>query len=172
MIDWPRRLKGLDRSLSERLTLPPTSPWRWLPAVGAHLGDGLFWFALGGFLLAFGTPFIRSLAAIAMAAVLLSTGISTLIKYTVRRRRPQELTQFYALKYDRYSFPSGHATRMAAIAVIVGACAPALALPAWALALLVALCRVLVGVHYLSDVIAGLTIGTVGASVILLVIRC
>ncbi len=171
MIDWLRRLKGLDRALSERLTLPPTSPWRWLPAAGAHLGDGPLWFALGGFLLVFGSALIRGITLIALAAVLLSSGISTLIKYTVRRRRPQELTQFYTLKYDRYSFPSGHATRMAAIAVIVGARAPALALPAWMLALLVALCRVLVGVHYLSDVIAGLAIGTAGAAIILLVIR-
>ncbi|MBN1935795.1 MAG: phosphatase PAP2 family protein [Anaerolineae bacterium] len=167
MIDWLRRLNGLDRSLSERLTLPLTSPWRWLPAAGAHLGDGLFWLAVGGFLLAFGAPFIRGITLNALAAVLLSNGLSTLVKYTVRRRRPQELTQFYTSKHDRYSFPSGHATRMAAIAVIVSAWAPPLTLPAWALALLVALCRVLVGVHYLSDVIAGLAIGAAGATVVL-----
>ncbi len=167
MKDWLHHLNKLDRSLSEQLTLSLTSPWRWLPAAGAHLGDGLFWFAIGGFLLAFGNDLIRRLTLITLAAVLLSTGISTLIKYTVRRRRPQELTQFYTIKYDRYSFPSGHATRMAAIASVVGVRVPTLSLPGWILALLVATCRVLVGVHYIGDVLVGLVIGMVGAAIVL-----
>lgn len=167
MSGWLNRLKELDRSFSERLTLSVASPWRWLPTAGAHLGDGPFWFAIAGFLLAFGNDLIRRLTWITLAAVLLSTGFSTLIKYTVCRRRPQELPQFYTVKYDRYSFPSGHATRMAAIAAVVGARVPALLLPGWALALLVALCRVLVGVHYIGDVIVGLLIGTLGAAIIL-----
>ena len=156
LLDW-------DRRTTERLTLPLHSRWRRPAAWGAHLGDGALWFVLAGALILWGTDFVRGVACVALVAVLLATGISTAIKYTVRRRRPQELTQFYALKYDRYSFPSGHATRMGAIAVVVGYFVPWLALWGYGLAFLVALCRVTVGVHYAGDVLSGLLIGFVGA---------
>ncbi|MBN1580780.1 MAG: phosphatase PAP2 family protein [Anaerolineae bacterium] len=145
-----------------------TSRWRWLPALGAHLGDGLLWFVVGGVLLIWSGDFVRGVTLVALVAVLVSTGVSTVIKYTVRRRRPRELTEFYAVKHDRYSFPSGHATRMAAIAVAVGHFYPALASVGYALATLVAVCRIAVGVHYTSDVIVGLLIGIAGASCVVM----
>jgi undecaprenyl-diphosphatase len=156
-----------EQAVIHRLTLPAGSSWRWLAALGAHLGDGPLWAVVGAGLLIWGTPFLRALTWVTALAVLGSTGISTAIKYLVRRRRPQELTQFYASKHDRYSFPSGHATRMAAIAVIVGCFVPELALTSYALAPIVAICRVLVGVHYPSDVVAGILIGCVGAGLVL-----
>ena len=162
-----RRFAERERTAIHKLTLPASSPWRWLAALGAHLGDGLLWAVVGGGLLIWGTPFHRGLTWIAALAVLGSTGASTAIKYLVRRRRPQELTQFYASKHDRYSFPSGHTTRMAATAVIVGHFVPQMALTAYALALTVAVCRVLVGVHYPSDVLAGMLIGCIGAGLVL-----
>jgi undecaprenyl-diphosphatase len=97
-------------------------------------------------------------------AVLLSTILSTMIKYITRRRRPQELTQFYTLKSDRYSFPSGHATRMAAIATVIAWSAPRLAPVSYGFALLVSVCRIAVGVHYPSDIATGLIIGSLGAA--------
>ena len=162
-----RRFAERERTTIHKLTLPAFSPWRWLAALGAHLGDGPLWAVIGGGLLIWGTPFLRGLTWIAALAALGSTGTSTAIKYLVRRRRPQELTQFYASKHDRYSFPSGHATRMAATAVIVGHFVPELALTGYALALTVAVCRVLVGVHYPSDVLAGMLIGCIGAGLVL-----
>jgi undecaprenyl-diphosphatase len=160
------RLAERERMAIHRLTLPASLPWRWLAALGAHLGDGPLWVVVGGGLLIWGTPFVRGLICIAALAVLGSTGVSTAIKYLVRRRRPQELTQFYASKHDRYSFPSGHATRVTAIAVIVGHFMPELAPVGYALAFIVAVCRVLVGVHYPSDVLAGMLIGCIGASLV------
>lgn len=157
-----------DRAITDKLTLSMTSRWRWLPALGAHLGDGPLWFVVGGILLIWSSDFIRAVTLVAVVAVLISTGISTVTKYAVRRRRPQELTEFYALKHDRYSFPSGHATRMAAITVVAGHFYPALAPIGYALAALVAMCRIAVGVHYTSDVIIGLLIGLAGASCVLL----
>jgi len=166
--DLLQRLIAQDRALTQRLTMPAGSRWRWLPALGAHLGDGALWFAIGGALLTWGTPAQRRIAWSACLSVLASTGISTAIKYLVRRPRPQELTQFYAVKHDRYAFPSGHATRMGAIAVAIGHWVPQWAPLAYTLATLVALCRVVVGVHYASDVIVGLAIGFVGAGCVLL----
>jgi undecaprenyl-diphosphatase len=152
-----------DRTTRDKLVMPVSSRWHWLPALGAHLGDGAVWAVVGVGLLVWGDAFLRGLTLVAALAVLGATAISTAVKYSVRRPRPLELAQFYAVNYDRYSFPSGHATRMAAIATVVGRFTPALLPVGYLLALLVALCRVVVGVHYPGDVLAGLLIGFVGA---------
>lgn len=157
------RLEQLEHAVTDSLFIPPSSRWRWLVAAGAHLGDGLVWAAIGLCLAIWGDTFWRATTLIAGLAVLFATTCSTLIKYTIRRHRPQELPQFYALKSDRYSFPSGHATRMAAIATVVGQLVPKLAPASCGVALFVAICRVAIGVHYPSDVLTGLVIGSLSA---------
>ena len=165
-----RRLVDWDQAISTWLTVSRDARWRWLPAMGAHLGDGALWALIGGILLVSGTAFLRALTLVASVAVVGAGIVATVVKYGVRRSRPQELTQFYALKYDRYSFPSGHATRMAAIVVIVGHFLPKLLPISYAWALVVALCRVVVGVHYPSDVLGGIAIGSASAVCVLLLV--
>jgi undecaprenyl-diphosphatase len=162
------RLAAWEERASRRLALPEDSRWRWMLALGAHLGDGILWAVIGGACIVVGTRYIRALASFIGLAVLATATIATVVKYLVRRRRPQELARFYAIRYDRYSFPSGHAVRMATIAVILGHFRPAWAGVVCLLALTVAVCRVSVGVHYPSDVLAGLVLGGVGAWGILL----
>lgn len=60
---------------------------------------------------------------------------------------------------DSPSFPSGHSATAFAAATAVGAFAPRLRLPLLALAALVALSRVYLGVHYWLDVLVGATLG-------------
>ena len=57
------------------------------------------------------------------------------------------------------SFPSGHAATAFAAAALVGALRPRLRVPLYAVAALVALSRVYLGVHYWLDVIAGAALG-------------
>lgn len=163
-----KHIKRWDRAIADRLTIPASAHWHWLPALGAHLGDGLLWAVVGAVLLFWGDAFLRGLTLVAGIAVLSATGISAIVKAIAHRQRPQELPQFYALKHDRYSFPSGHATRTAAIATVVGHLVPGLLPVGYVLALLVGTCRILVGVHYPGDVLAGLLIGFVGARCVLL----
>jgi undecaprenyl-diphosphatase len=161
------KLLPLERAVSSGLFVPTSSRWRWLAAAGAHLGDGILWAIVGLILAIWGGSFWRTTALTTTLAVLLSTAISTAIKYTIRRHRPHELAEFYTLNNDRYSFPSGHATRMAAIALVIAWTLPRLAVVSYCLALVVAVCRVAVGVHYPSDVLTGLVIGSFGAACIL-----
>lgn len=57
------------------------------------------------------------------------------------------------------SFPSGHASQAFAIAVIVAAAYPRLALPLYGLAAAIGLSRVFLGAHYASDVLVGVAVG-------------
>ena len=96
------------------------------------------------------------------AGVVLTAVIVMLVKFSVRRRRPEgQWGQIYR-STDPHSFPSGHAARVVMLAVLAQALGPAWfasALLLWAP--LVGLARVMMGVHYRSDIIAGMVLGIV-----------
>lgn len=152
-----------DQACSDRVALSRASRWWLWCSVGAHLGDGVLWLAVGLALWVWGGARLREVTLCAALAAAATAVVVTALKYTVRRSRPVERTEFYALKSDRYSFPSGHAARMAAIAVAIGHFHPAVGVIGYVLALIVGLCRILVRVHYASDVLTGLLMGTLGA---------
>jgi membrane-associated phospholipid phosphatase len=91
------------------------------------------------------------------SCVITTAVLVLLVKFSVRRQRPAgEWGQIYRSS-DPHSFPSGHAARAAMLAVLAAGLGPAwLAglLLVWAP--LVGLARVAMGVHYLSDVVAGM----------------
>jgi membrane-associated phospholipid phosphatase len=88
-----------------------------------------------------------------------SYALNTTIKFLVRRPRP-ELPGLEPLTptVTRLSFPSAHATTSFAAARAYGALMPAT--PLYAVALLLALSRIYLGVHYPSDILAGALLGT------------
>ncbi|MCX6069642.1 MAG: phosphatase PAP2 family protein [Chloroflexi bacterium] len=136
----------------------------------AHSGDSWFW-ALGLAIVAWrGDAFWRSwavhiLISIGVLAVLVLT-----IKLLVRRRRPPGEWGAIYRTTDPHSFPSGHAARAVLLAILLTAWGPAWAAPvAIVWAPLVALARVMLGVHYLSDVFAGGLLGLAAALVVVTV---
>ena len=133
---------------------------RSLAAVLAHSGDSWFWLMGLAVLWWRGAAYWKSRALTLIVAILLTALVVVVIKLTFRRRRPAgEWGQFYR-NTDPHSFPSGHATRACMLAVLVIGLGPA-----WFAAILliwaplVSLARAAMGVHYISDVLAGMAIG-------------
>jgi undecaprenyl-diphosphatase len=82
----------------------------------------------------------------------------------VRRKRPEGEWGGIYRSTDPHSFPSGHAARSFLIAVVAAGLSPMwLAVILWIWAPIVALARVAMGVHYVSDVAAGAMLGIVAA---------
>lgn len=130
----------------------------------AHSGDSWFW-AIGTFLLwLFGNSFWKQWAVYEFFWICLLALIVFPLKFAIRRRRPDgEWGKIYR-STDPHSFPSGHAARAFLIAAIASAFGPPwLAIALWVWAPLVSLARVAMGVHYLSDIVAGMLLGLFSA---------
>jgi diacylglycerol kinase family enzyme/membrane-associated phospholipid phosphatase len=137
---------------------------RVLPTLGRFANHGRLWFATAGALSAVPqrTPrraALRGLAALGLA----SSGTNLLAKALVDRRRPGLAAVPLIRQLRRVpassSFPSGHAASAAAFATGVALESRWLALPVAGLAAGVAASRVVTGVHYPSDVVAGACLG-------------
>ena len=84
------------------------------------------------------------------------------IKYIVKRPRPFEALDNVRLLLgpnDGFSFPSGHATIAFCLATVAAARYPKVRYPAFMVAILIALFRPYLGVHYPSDILAGALLG-------------
>jgi undecaprenyl-diphosphatase len=136
--------------------------FRILMIVATRGGDGWLWYALGLILLVYGGE--QRFAAIAAAGFSAVAGIFLFraLKRTSRRKRPCEIEPHcwaFVLPPDKYSFPSGHSITAFAVAVTVGLFYPFLQPCLLVLALLIAASRIILGMHFLSDVIAGSALG-------------
>lgn len=140
-------------------------------AIFAHSGDSWFWLA-GLILIAiFGNSFWKPWSLIMIFSLVVLAVFVIAAKFLIRRRRPEgDWGQIYRAT-DPHSFPSGHAARAFLFAILVIGLGPVWL--AWILifwAPLVSLARVMMGVHYLSDVIAGILIGILFGSGMLLLL--
>lgn len=130
--------------------------------IASRLGDGIAWYVL-----IFALPLVYGALALKPAIVMALTGalgvvIYSLLKRLFVRERPfitYEAISGAAAPLDRYSFPSGHTLH--AVSFTWQACAhfPELAWVLLPLAALIAGSRMVLGLHYPSDVIAGAAIG-------------
>ncbi len=154
-------LLDFDARISEKMRVAESPGLlRSVAAFLAHSGDS--WFCLAVLALVWwrGTPTWAWRATILIIAIIITAVIVLLLKFAIRRQRPEGDWGDIYRTTDPHSFPSGHATRafmLATMAIALGPIWFAIALSIWAP--LVAIARVAMGVHYLSDVVAGLVIG-------------
>ncbi|MFZ5909150.1 MAG: phosphatase PAP2 family protein [Chloroflexota bacterium] len=158
-----RPLLQLDARLSDRLRVAERPGLlRSISVFFAHSGDSWFW-GLGLVLLwLFSDSGWKKWAVVLFGGIAVLAVIVMALKFTIRRRRPEGEWGGIYRNTDPHSFPSGHAARAFLIAVVVTALGPAwLAVILWLWAPLVSLARVAMGVHYLSDILAGAVTGVV-----------
>jgi undecaprenyl-diphosphatase len=139
-------------------------------AVLAHSGDSWFWWV--GLILLWwrGNAFWRPWALTVLLSIIALAVIVLAIKFSIRRRRPEGEWGAIYRSTDPHSFPSGHAARATLLAVLAVGLGPGwLAVLLFLWMPLVSLARVAMGVHYLSDVLAGTLLGAIAGGVILLI---
>jgi undecaprenyl-diphosphatase len=126
------------------------------------LGDGWVWYALMLALpLIYGAQGLQ--AALHMAATAgVGLTLYKLIKSRAVRERPyitHSAIDCASAPLDRYSFPSGHTLHAVCFTMLLTSYFPEWTGALVALALLIALSRVVLGLHYPTDVAAGALLG-------------
>ena len=158
-----RRINDLDLALCLRFNRVSHSRfWRELFRVVSRLGNGVFWYGLMLLL-----PLIHGVAALETVGRMAVVGIVGLALYKwlkTKTSRPRPCEVYAAIEaaapaLDRFSFPSGHTLHAVSFSIVAVASYPQLAPLLYPFALLVALSRPILGLHYPSDVLAGAGLG-------------
>ncbi|HOY02001.1 phosphatase PAP2 family protein [Zoogloea sp.] len=163
MFALPARLQLLDDRLAVRSNrLSRHRGLRDLLRVASRLGDGVAWYTLAACLFAlFGGEALPALRHMLVAGVL-GVAIYKLLKMHTLRPRPFEVVTDVVCAgcpLDKFSFPSGHTLHAVSFSLILAHHFPALGPAVYGFALLVAVSRPVLGLHYPSDVLAGAAIG-------------
>jgi undecaprenyl-diphosphatase len=127
-----------------------------------RLGDGWIWYSLGLALLLFGGDLRYTAVAAGATAEAAAVALFPVVKNVSKRKRPCQLeTHCWAsvLPPDQFSFPSGHSMSAFAIAVPLCIFYPELQAPLLVLSLSIAVSRVILGMHFVSDVVVGSLLG-------------
>jgi undecaprenyl-diphosphatase len=161
-MQW-RKLLDLDQRFSSQLRIAERPGlMRYIAALFAHSGDSWFWLVGLGLLWFWGTDYWKFRVVLLVKGIIVTAIVVFIFKLIVRRRRPEGEWGSIYRNTDPHSFPSGHAARAVLIAVILTGVGPT-----WLGGLLliwvpiVAVARVAMGVHYLSDILAGFLIGLI-----------
>jgi undecaprenyl-diphosphatase len=152
-----------DNKLMRRVHRWRAPRWfRILMIVSTRGGDGWLWYALGLILLFYGGAHRYAAVGSAVSAAAVGIFLFRILKHSSRRKRPCEIEPHCwasILPPDKYSFPSGHSITAFAIATTIGLFYPQLQGCLLVIAFLIAGSRIILGMHFLSDVLAGSVIG-------------
>jgi undecaprenyl-diphosphatase len=162
------QIESGDRRLMRRVHRWRAPRWfRILMILSTRGGDGWLWYALGIILYFYGGAHRFDAIGAAGSAAVTGVFLFRALKKTSHRQRPCEIEPHCwssVLPPDRYSFPSGHAITAFAVAVSVGLFYPELMFSLLTAAILIAASRIILGMHFLSDVVVGSAIGVVLAT--------
>ncbi|RYD16799.1 MAG: phosphatase PAP2 family protein [Lysobacteraceae bacterium] len=135
--------------------------------VVSRLGDGVFWYALMAAIALLAGARGPAIALQMALTGLLAATLYRLLKRCTRRPRPfraHAAIIAYTAPLDEFSFPSGHTLHAVTFSLVALAHLPVLAPLLVPFTLLVAVSRIVLGLHYPSDVLAAMLIGIVLAA--------
>jgi len=160
---WIQRADAAEHRLCLRLNRGCSSPaTRNLFRLVSRLGDGVFWYLVMLLLpVLYGDRGLVPALQMAVASVI-GVGLYSLLKARLVRERPYIThagIEAFTAPLDRYSFPSGHTLHAVSFTLIATAHFPELAFLLVPMTLLIAASRVVLGLHYPSDVLAGAALG-------------
>jgi len=157
------RLRGGDVSLTRRLNGWGGALWpKRVFALVSRLGDGVAWY---GLILAL--PLVDSRRGLFAGIHIALTAIVAIILYVALKRLTRRPRPFrsgapivaHVPPLDEYSFPSGHTLHAVSLSLVACSHYPVLIVLLLPFAVLVAASRVVLGLHYPSDVLAATVIG-------------
>jgi undecaprenyl-diphosphatase len=138
------------------------------PRVGSFLrfyiriGDGYVWILMVALLFGFYGKDSFPIACQAILAALISLALYWAVKLSVRRKRPFDTIKGVEAQVpplDKFSFPSGHTMNNLAPGFTIFALAPELGWIVVLMPITWGFLRIYYGVHWLSDVVAGILLG-------------
>jgi undecaprenyl-diphosphatase len=153
-----------DHKLMRKLNNWAAPKWVRLWAMAAtRAGDGWIWYLLAVLIMIFGGETRWLALAAAGSASLVGIAVFVSVKRVSGRKRPCELEPHCwatLLPPDQFSFPSGHTITAFSVAVTAGFFYPTFLPELLFCAVSIALSRIVLGMHFLSDVLVGAAIGT------------
>jgi len=139
----------------------------------SHTGNGYYYPAVPALLLLVDSQKAWTFFLAGLFAFAIELPLYKLLKNGIKRNRPCEVlsgVQGRISPSDRFSFPSGHTAAAFVMATLLSYFFPILSMPLFSWALLVGFSRIYLGVHYPTDILAGLVIGLLSALSALIIV--
>ena len=153
-----------DHKLMRKVNKWPAPKWIRLWAIAAtRAGDGWLWYLIGLFVLVFGGQDRFVAVAAGGSAAVVGIAVFKVMKKMSGRKRPCEIEPHVwanLLPPDQFSFPSGHTITAFAVTLSLSEFYPTLMPALLFCAASVAISRILLGMHFLSDVVVGAVLGS------------
>src|SRR6267378_2135341 len=152
-----------DQRLMRRMNRWRAPRWFRIWMIAAtRMGDGWVWYGLGIMLFLYGGPQRYSAVCAAGTAAVAGIFVFKALKKLSHRLRPCQIEPHCwskVLPPDKFSFPSGHTMTAFSIALVLSYFYHGMEVPVFFFAGSIAISRIVLGMHFLSDVLAGAILG-------------